>query len=77
LHSAAIVRREFDLLAFQQLAFTKQVVDAIVLEQTRDTAGQLLNDLVLTGHHLGHVKLDVTHVDAVRCQLVLSRLELM
>src|SRR5690606_17046363 len=66
--AAAVGLGNFDLLTGQQLAVAFIYGHTISLEQPGNTAGQVLDDLILAANHRRHVHLHLAGADAVHAE---------
>src|SRR5690606_32063089 len=73
---AAIELGDFHLLAGQQLAVAFENGHAIGLQQRRNAAGEVLNDLVLARDHGRHVHLDIAGANAMDVEALVGFVEL-
>jgi CBS domain-containing protein len=59
------------------IAHAMEKSDLVFLEQVQDAIVVLLDHIVLTGQHLGHVHLHVFDADAVICKMVVGMVEML
>merc|ERR1719201_208918 len=67
---AALNQVALNLRGARQLAAGLDVVDAVLLKEVLDAAGELVDGLVLLLQHLGEVELDVVDADAALLHVV-------
>src|SRR6185295_6305411 len=71
----AVLARELDAIAAEQLAVTLQPGDARTLEEAGDAKRRLLDDLRATLLHGGEVEVDAADLHAMHCELMLRAME--
>ncbi len=72
----AVQTGHFDLLASEQLAVTFEDGHTVGLQQCRDTAGKVLNDLVLARNHGRNVHSHFASADAMDLEALMGFVEL-